>query len=206
MRFYAGLDLGQRQDPSALVILEQIEAGDGPRIRKGANGIPFVASRYECGYIQRFQLGLPYPRIVEMVGALLQRNPLAGDCQLVIDHTGVGVAVGNMFAEAGIPYIGVTITGGVGWHKETYAQWHVSKHLLVSTTQKFLSSEAIGISKHLTAATLLRAELQHFRVKVTKAANEIYEAREGQHDDIVLGLSVALFAAEHRRPWVPIGA
>jgi hypothetical protein len=115
----------------------------------------------------------------------------------VIDETGVGVAVADMFAEAGIPYIGVTITGGVGWHRETARHWHVSKHLLVSTVQKFLSSEALGISARLSEAPTMRRELRNFRVKVSKSANEIYEAREGQHDDLVLSLAVALFAAEH---------
>jgi hypothetical protein len=111
-----------------------------------------------------------------------------------------------MFREAGIPYIGITITGGVGWHRESGQRWHVSKHLLVSTIQKFLSSEALGISRQLPAAALLRAELQNFRVKVSKAANEVYEAREGQQDDLVLSVSIALFVAEHPgHRFVPIG-
>jgi hypothetical protein len=125
------------------------------------------------------------------------RVPLAKNCRLVIDNSGVGVAVADMFKEAGIPYTGVTITGGVGWHRESARRWHVSKHMLVSTVQKFLSSEALGISRQLQAAALLRAELQNFRVKVSKAANEVYEAREGQQDDLVLSLAIALFVAEH---------
>jgi hypothetical protein len=187
MRFYAGLDLGQREDYSALTILERVEHG--------------AEHRYDCRHVERFALGTSYPRIVAAVGALLDRPPLRKDCELVIDHTGVGVAVADMFTEAGRAYIGVTITGGVGWHKERAKQWHVSKHLLVSTVQKFLSSEALGISKHFHAAEMLRAELRHFRVKISKAANEIYEAREGQHDDLVLSLAVGLFVAEHPSPW-----
>lgn len=192
MRFYCGLDLGKQADPSALVVLDQLEEGE------------YV--RYECGYLQRFPLGMSYPRIVDAVGWILQRKPLADDCQLVIDATGVGVAVCDMFSEAGIPYIGITITGGTGWHRESLRQWHVSKHLLVSTVQKYLSSEALGIRKQLPEAEVLRKELQDFRVKISKSANEIYEAREGAHDDLILGLACALFAAEHPgQRWLPVG-
>jgi hypothetical protein len=183
MRFFVGLDLGKLEDHSAVTIIERVTDGD--------------YYRYECRYLERYPLGRPYPRIVESVGDLLVRVPLAKNCRLVIDNSGVGVAVADMFKEAGIPYTGVTITGGVGWHRESARRWHVSKHMLVSTVQKFLSSEALGISRQLQAAALLRAELQNFRVKVSKAANEVYEAREGQQDDLVLSLAIALFVAEH---------
>jgi hypothetical protein len=192
MKYFCGLDLGQLSDPSALAILERIEDG--------------VWLRYECKYLERFPLGTPYPRIVERVGELLTRTPLARNCRLVIDNSGVGVAVADMFHEAGIPYLGLTITGGVGWHRETARRWHVSKHLLVSTVQKFLSSEALGISRQLPEAALLRTELQNFRVKISKTAQEVYEAREGQHDDLVLALAVGLFVAEHpSHRFAPLG-
>jgi hypothetical protein len=39
----------------------------------------------------------------------------------------------------------------------------------------------------------------NFRVKITTNANDTYEAwREGQHDDLVLGLSMACWYAERR--------
>jgi hypothetical protein len=192
MRFYCGVDLGKLSDYSATTILERIEDGE--------------FYRYECAHIERFPLGMSYPKIVDAVGALLERTPLAGECELSVDASGVGVAVSDMFSEAGMRHVAITITGGVGWHRESLWKWHVSKHLLVSTVQKFLSSEAIGISKHLHAAKLLKSELQDFRVKISKAQNEIYESREGQHDDLVLSLAVGLFAAEHAGArWLPIG-
>jgi hypothetical protein len=191
MRFSVGLDLGQREDYSALSVLEQIV--DGAHVR------------YECRYLERYPLGTPYPRIVRAVGDLLPRPPLVKQSRLVIDASGVGVAVCDMFREAGMPHVAVTITGGVGWHREG-RHLFVSKSLLVSTIQKFLSCEALGISKHLAEAGILKEELRNFRVKISKAANEIYEAREGSHDDVILSVAVALFVAEHPGPrFVPIG-
>jgi hypothetical protein len=71
---------------------------------------------------------------------------------------------------------------------------------------KFLSSERLVIAKTLPHAATLKQELRDFRVRVSKSANEIYEAREGAHDDLLLSLCVGLFVAEHPRPrWLPVG-
>ena len=192
MPFYFGLDLGQTTDPSASIILEAHGEGD--------------ERAYDCRHIEQYKLGTPYPAIVRSVGALLAREPLTGDCTLAIDHTGVGRPVYDLFIEAKLKAIGITITGGATWHKETTYQWHVAKILLVGIVQKYLQSGRLRIGAKLPHAATLQKELRDFRVKIGKAANETYEAREGQHDDIVLSLAIALFAAEHPfRRWLPIG-
>jgi hypothetical protein len=46
-------------------------------------------------------------------------------------------------------------------------------------------------------AETLEMELQNFRVKITAAANETFEAwRERDHDDLVLALALAAWHAE----------
>jgi hypothetical protein len=192
MRFYCGLDLGQSQDPSASIILEA-HGEKATRI-------------YDVRHIEQYPLGTSYPTIVQVVGALLDREPLHCQCTLTIDHTGVGRPIYDLFVEARLQPIGITITGGTSWHRETPRQWHVSKILLVGTVQKFLQSGRLRIGARLPHATTLQKELRDFRVKISKAANEVYEAREGQHDDLVLSLAVALFAAEHPPPrFLPVG-
>jgi hypothetical protein len=194
MRYYLGVDLGQVRDPSALSILEAHEGDD--------DHLP----GYHLRHLRRFDLLTPYLTIVDSVCELMERPPLRDQCQLVLDLTGVGRPVGELFAEAGLKPIGVTITGGVSWHRETWDDWHVAKSLLVSLTQKFLSSERLLIAKSLPHATLLKKELRDFRVKISKSAHETYEAREGQHDDLLLSVCVALFVAEHPgRKWLPVG-
>ena len=49
---------------------------------------------------------------MQEVALLLRRPPLAGNCELVIDDTGVGRAVGDLFETAGMDPIRVTITAG----------------------------------------------------------------------------------------------
>jgi hypothetical protein len=192
MPFYFGLDLGQISDPSAAIILEA-HGDEGERT-------------YDVRHIEQYTLGLTYPRIVASVVALLDRAPLAGDCTLAIDHTGVGKPVFDMFTEEIRQPIGITITGGTSWHRETAHQWHVSKIQLVGTVQRFLQSGRLRIGATLPHAATLKKELRDFRVKISKAAHETYDAREGSHDDIVLSLAIGLFVAEHPGPrWLPVG-
>jgi hypothetical protein len=190
--FFFGLDLGQAQDPTAGVVLEALGEGD--------------TRTYDCRHIERFKLGTSYPDIVRAVGALMDRAPLRRQCMLTIDQTGVGRPIFDMFVEGKLQPIGITITGGVGWHRETPTQWHVAKIQLVGTVQRFLQSGRLRIGAKLPHAATLQQELRDFRVKITKPANETYEAREGAHDDLVLSLAIALFAAEHPVPkWLPVG-
>jgi hypothetical protein len=188
MAFYLGLDLGQTQDPSALVVIDAY--GSWPE------------RTYDVRHLEVFPLGTSYPAIVDAVSTLLGRSPLVGDCTLVIDHTGVGRPVGEMFAAAQQDYLGITITGGAGWHQDSECRqhWHVAKMLLVSVVQRCLQSGRLRIGKDLPHAKLLQKELRDFRVKITKAANETYESREGSHDDLVLSLAIGLFVAEHGGP------
>jgi hypothetical protein len=183
MAFYVGLDLGQSQDYSAACVLEA----------QGETG----AYSYDVRYLEQLPLGTPYPRVVDAIRTLVARPPLLGQVELIIDQTGVGRPIYDMFVEAGLCPVGITITGGVSYHGESAHQYHVAKILLVGTVQKFLQSGRLRIGARLAHASTLQQELRDFRVKVTKAANEVYSAREGQHDDLLLSVACALFAAEH---------
>ena len=188
MPFYLGLDLGQTTDPSVAVILEAQD--ERPK--------RFYAIRH----IESYPLGTSYPAIIKAVGALLDRSPLRGDCTLVIDQTGVGRAIFDMFVEATLTPVGITITPGKLWHQEEPRQFHVAKELLVGTVQKFLQSGRLRSSARVPHSQVLRNELQAFRVTMTKAANEVYgpDVRESAHDDMVLACAVALWYAEHPPP------
>jgi hypothetical protein len=188
MPFYYGLDLGQISDPSAAVILE-------------AHGA-WNERTYDVRYIEQFRLGTPYPTIVQTVGATLDRAPLTDECTLIIDHTGVGRPLFDMFQAEHRQPIGITITGGNAWHidPENAHQWHVSKIMLVSMVQRFLQSGRLRIGATLPHAGTLQKELRDFRVRISKSANETYDAREGAHDDLVLALAIALFVAESQGP------
>jgi hypothetical protein len=186
--FYLGLDLGQSADPTVAVILEA----------HGERG----ARVYDIRHIEPYPLATPYPTIIESIRRLLARDPLAQECTLVIDQTGVGRAIFDMFVEAALQPIGVTITPGKNWHKDTWNQYHVAKELLVGTVQKFLQSERLRSSWRVRHSRLLKKELQAFRVRITKGLNEVYgpDVRESAHDDMVLACACALWVAEMDTP------
>jgi hypothetical protein len=189
--FSFGLDLGQAHDPTAAIILDAHGEGD--------------ERTYDCRHIEQYPLGTSYPAMVASVCTLMDREPLRGQCTLVIDHTGVGRPVYDMFTAAKLQPIGITITGGTTWHRESSRQWHVSKIMLVGVVQRFLQSGRLRIGAKLPHAATLQRELRDFRVKISKAANETYDAREGAHDDLTMSLAISLFCAEHPlRRWLPI--
>jgi hypothetical protein len=189
MRFIIGLDLGQSQDSTALAILERIE-GEQP---EGA-ATWRVPAHYECRHLHRFALGTRYPAIVESVGQLMQMDALKDQCRLVIDATGVGRPVCDMFKDAGMIYTGVTITGGHAESGDGF-MYSVPKRLLVSTLQALLQSERLKVAPNPLRETLI-TEMLAFQVTITESANDTYAGRTGTHDDMVLAVALAAWHGE----------
>lgn len=184
-RYYVGLDLGQVQDPTAVVILE-------------CTG--FAPAVYEAVYLYRYPLLTPYQQIANDLRAMFNHVDLAKHPkELIVDATGVGRPVVEMIAAAGLDPISVTITGGYEPTRTDRGEWRVPKRDLVMATQLVFQSRRITVVPELEQAKLLRDELLNFRLKLTKAGNDTYEAwREGQHDDLVLAVAIALWYAEHQ--------
>ena len=91
-----------------------------------------------CRHLERYR-DLRYPRVVEKVTALCQTPELRG-ASLVLDATGVGRAVFDLFAQQLKP-IGVQITGGNEVHHDLRTNfWNVPKRDLVSAVQAPLSA------------------------------------------------------------------
>ena len=190
--FFIGLDLGQTQDYSALAVVERITR----------YGVP---TTYSCGHLHRWPLGTAYPQVVADVQKLVtttnQRGirPLRG-AKLVVDATGVGRPVADMLSmvpELAGRIVPVVITAGLASSSGNDGTWHVSKKELVSILQVQLQSRQLQISGQLDLAATLEEELRTFRVKITAAANETFEAwRERNHDDVLMALAVAVWYAE----------
>jgi hypothetical protein len=102
----------------------------------------------------------------------------------------------------------IMITGGTG-ASEDGAGFKVSKKELVSVMQVLLQSKRLVLPNVLkywrgnqqhedkTFGKVLVDELNNFKVKITQAGNESFEAwREREHDDVVLSLAMALWVAE----------
>jgi len=181
--YYVGLDLGQAHDSTALCVVEK-------------KTMPGEPDRYGIRYLKTW-LGEPYPTLVEHVVGILGRPPLDLARSLIIDRTGVGRPIYDLFRRAGLncPTVGVTITGGAEAHSDGGAHW-VPKRDLVSVAQVLLMERRLEIAASLSDAERLATELRDFRVSISAAGHDSYSAREGKHDDILLASCLALWGAQ----------
>jgi len=205
---FLGLDLGQAQDYTALAILEREpmldDAGHPCRDGRGHE-----IAGYTVVHLGRYPLHSPYPALVAGVKELAARPAVQarGRPKLAIDATGVGRAVVDQFLGAGIAaeLVPITITSGAGvtrdnWNKTAVTCYRVAKLDLVAAVRVGLDSGRLKIVPSLALAATLTKELRDYQVKVTQAAHETFNAREGAHDDLVLAVALAAWLGENAPP------
>jgi hypothetical protein len=181
MNWFIGLDLGQAADFSSLACIEQI------------------GSQYALRYLERFPIGTQYPNVVAQLRELVGKPPLAG-CTLVPDATGIGRVVVDLLLEANLAarIVPVTITAGYRPTSDGRGGAHVPKKDLVAAAKTVLQGQRLCVPTSLPLAQVLVRELQAFTVHITGAGNEIFGAKTHRgHDDLVLAVSLALWAAEN---------
>jgi hypothetical protein len=193
--YFVGLDLGQQSDFTALIVLER-------RRRPSPRDHQRIVNHFALTWLRRWELGTRYPKIVEDVCQLVRTPPL--DCpRLVVDQTGCGAAVVDLFRQAQMAgqlvaqLRPVVITAGHAIGSGDDGSDHIPKRELVSCVQVLLQSGRLKIAP-LPEREILLKELQDFRVKITLKANEVFEAdwREKAHDDLVLALALASWVGE----------
>jgi hypothetical protein len=207
VRHVLGLDLGQQSDPSALTLLQWRQAPPAPVLGNpwhvGPPPAPPPRPTFTVPTLFRWPLGTAYPTIAADLVRFLMAPPLAGTRPLlVVDGTGVGVPVVEMLKERLIAarvdagMVGVCITGGNTVSNSSPGWWNVSKRQLVSVLQVLLGERRLKVSPQLEQAAVLVRELNTFQVKITAPGNETFESwRERDHDDLVLALALACWAA-----------
>jgi hypothetical protein len=151
-----------------------------------------VSTVFQVGHLERVPLGTTYPAIVHHVGRLLDLLPEG--TELVIDYTGVGRPVFDLFRYARIFPVGVLITSGVS-ASTVDGIAHVPKLELISRLQALFHEGRLKIQRNLPEAEILVNELMDFRVQYTTTGHLTFSAREGRHDDLVLALAIACYRA-----------
>lgn len=209
-RFLAGLDVGRQNDWTALCVIER-------EMRLGRDGR--FQPWYFCGHLERIPLKTPYPVMVQGVRKRLER--IGERCMLVIDGTGVGLAIVDMF-RAGWQYydadlrelrtlegkpsiIDVRITAGETAKSERWDEWHVAKLLLIMTFMVVLQQQRIDVAQDLPLWPSLLKEAQAFAFeKKTMQQDDPYQSwrnEDGEHDDLLLAVACAIWAGER---WAPM--
>lgn len=201
MTWIIGEDLGQSNDFTSLSVTEWTS---DPRL-------------FNIRGLQRFPLGTPYPVIVDRTIEIWEG---LGSPSLVIDATGVGRAVLDLYYDRGVTPIAVTITGGdIAKSRAQVAEetkkkegmiyspslrerltWNVPKRDLVSAMNVAFQQKQVKISGNLPDAKTLIDEMMNFRMKFTAAGHDTYEAwREGIHDDLVLAVALPIWWVSRSR-------
>lgn len=211
--FNIGLDLGQASDYTALAIVETVKIPVGEpytKLRHTGYGaveeqVQDTRTEYQLRHLERPELGTPYPAIVKHVSVIVEGPPLSGNGCLVIDRTGVGRPVVDLFRDANLrtKIVSVTITGGdsVSWEHGGY---RVPKRDLVTALQVLFQQQQFKIASGLPHTETLIAEILNFKAKISLRGHDSYEAggsgpagewREGTHDDLVLAAALACWHA-----------
>jgi hypothetical protein len=203
--YYAGLDLGHSADYSALAVLQKVSTYN-PQTGKHSIELHFR-------HLERFPLKTPYTDIADQVKSLLTGPPFTAPVllngrvakpitELIVDKTGVGVAVTDLLKERRLNYIAVTITGlGQKVNRHSKREYSVPKRDLVSALEVPFHKGTLKVAQGLQGWPKLREEFLNFRRKQNKTTAHIsYEHwRESDHDDLVLAAALACWKATYKR-------
>ncbi len=208
-----GVDIGQRADPSAVVVAEQL-----PR------------DRHRIHHIERLALQTSYPQVAERLaavynftvarlssqqadfdyrcggymfadGMLPPQEPRARErVHVMVDATGCGLPVVDFLREsAGIEeghLTGVMFTAGSGCSVHRGAKdGTVSKSYLVSRLQSLIGFGRLEWPRSAAADDLVD-ELKTFELSVNDNATMQWNARAGHHDDLVCAAALAVLIDE----------
>ena len=180
--YFIGLDLGQKRDYSAVVVVER------------------VAERLNVRYVERMALGTPYPLVVERVRGIVRSDELGGDCVLAVDATGVGAPVVDLLRVAALdcPVMPVVLTAG---DREGFdgRSWRIPKVDLYTRVQILLEQERLRVAARVREGEALRKELLDVRAR-QGAGGRVRVGAEGfgEHDDLVMAVALAVWAGRER--------
>jgi len=151
-----------------------------------------MSALYRIGHLERLPLKTPYPAQIERVRYIMHHLPR--ETNLVVDFTGVGRGIYDILVDAGLSPIGVTIHSGFETHANANGSiFSVPKSTIVSTLVARLHGGELVVHRALKDWPVLRRELLNFRPEITRSGTETWNARSGEHDDLVLALGLAVF-------------
>lgn len=190
--YLLGVDVGQSQDYTAIAILDRELRPSDVKTDQGLRW----DDHYTVRHLERPPLKTAYPDIVDRVAQTRAHPRLRGKVELVVDATGVGRPVVDMLRDRGCEPRPVTIHGGTET-TEVDGYWRVPKRDLVGSMAVALQTKRLHVVKSLKLAETLSREMRNFKVKISQKAHDSYEAwREGEHDDLVLAVALAVWWGE----------
>jgi hypothetical protein len=194
--YFAGLDLGQAHDYTALAVVEAAET-------KGAwDAARFCFARHRelrLRHLERMPLGRPYPEMAARTVHVMGCRALDGAPRhLAVDATGVGRPVVDLLRERkpACTLWPALITGGDA-EGCVDGYYRVPKRSLLVGLQVMLQSNELRIAADVPEAEALVREMSAMRVEVTDEGRDSW--RSGAHDDLVFAVALACWVAKKGR-------
>lgn len=190
-----GVDLGKRTDHSAVALL--LPDRDGWRI-PSVTRLPLTSGDGTGHYLgQARRLAAAVTKVLAAV---------EGEVRVMVDATGVGDAVTEMVAaelpaDSRVRLISVVLTGGRGaTHRGS--RFSVSKTALIGPMTAALEQGQLKFGQ-FRDVDVVRRELLAYRVRaasVEAGADRLEAARQSDHDDCVVAVAMAVYAARTHQP------
>ncbi len=203
--FFVGVDLGQKQDFTALCVLERAEVMLD--VRDLVTWECKRETRFELRYLERMKLRTPYPAVVERIREVAMDPALGARRSLVVDATGVGAPVVDLLCAAGVgcEIVPVVITGGgasgAGGRAKAEER-RVPKRDLMVGLQLMFDQGQLRIARGMPETEVLMKELMGMRVRISASGHKSYgSGREAPHDDLVLAVALACWQARQPKRW-----
>jgi hypothetical protein len=194
-RWIVSVDLGQSHDYTAICAIHHtVVPSKEWKFERNAHRQQKI-ERFDVLHLERLPLGMPYPEQVQHVKRLLDREPLKG-AKLVLDETGVGRPVADIFNTAGLRPTRVAIGSGLEVTRRDGDSFTVPKRHLISGLEAKMHTQEFKIAPSISAA--LVEELKDFQRKVSESGRATYDARSGAHDDLILACAIGLWFAMDR--------
>jgi hypothetical protein len=159
--------------------------------------------------MERLPLNTRYGDGVQHTSKLMATPELRGNKdknigrgELVIDAGGVGRGVAEMFIEANLDPVCVTLTGGLETTCTGRNKWNVAKHEVITGLDARINHDKFPLkfSKHLTEADAFKEEIRDFQRNLSALGRAQFQAREGKHDDMVLAVALAVWWLSRPEP------
>lgn len=194
--WHFGLDLGQRKDHSAIVVVEAQIRQSGRQ--DALNVEPGLERRKVVRYVERIARGTAFQRVVEKLASLTQRPCFeGGDVYTCVDGTGLGAPVVESLRNGGLrgELVPVLFTGG---EVSRYADGHyrVPKSELIHGLAMELERGQLGLTQGIEGMEDLLSELRGMRKSYGRGGVKWTTTR--QHDDLVMALALAVWSSKRR--------
>ena len=198
LHYIVSASLGTGIEPTAIAVLEQ-------EVLKGG-GWSTETAALRLRHLERMSLSATWPDIVTKVSTLLKAEEIkdgeaCGETDVVLDLTGTGRAILELFTRAGITPIPAIITGAGVMEEEIDDLWRLPKRELVGILRVVYEEKRLKMADGLDLVAALVDELRNFKMRPPRIdPNDPESWREAESDDLVFAVGLACWRASGNVP------